>query len=311
VRGCGGRGAFGVGFALPLPPNVGPLFAAQALEGEGERVELRAPGARLLRLTRWMRSPLGSARATGDIRGEVEKSFRGGWMTWVDLVVLGVVAVSGLLALARGFVREVLGISAWVGATAFTYWGLPLAKPQFAHWISSPEWLAPVTGAALFLGSLLVLMVVSGWIGGVVRGSRLGGVDRTLGLVFGLARGALLVVFAYIAVGMVIPIDQWPEVVQKARTLPVAYEGAVWLVALLPPGAKPHVSPPPVGHQTTAEELFRAQPLGRAVGPSTATQGSPGQISPSQMSPSQMSPSQMSPSQTSPALTPPRLQTRN
>jgi membrane protein required for colicin V production len=222
-------------------------------------------------------------------------------MTWVDLVVLGLVAVSGLLALARGFVREVLGLSAWAGAAAFTYWGLPLARPQFARWISSPEWVVPVTGAALFLGSLLVLMVVSGWIGGVVRGSRLGGLDRTLGLVFGLARGALLVVFAYIAVGMVIPIDQWPGVVQRARALPLAYEGAVWVVAKLPPGARPHVSPPPVERQTTAEELLRAQPLGRAVGPPTAAQVSPGQMSPGQASPGQMSP----------GLIPPRVQTRN
>ena len=132
-------------------------------------------------------------------------------MTWVDLVVLGVVAVSGLLALARGFVREVLGLGAWAGAAGFAYWGMPLARPQFARWIASPEWVGAATAAALFLGSLLVLMVVSGWIAGLVQGSRLGGLDRTLGLVFGLARGALLVVFAYIAVGMVIPIEQWPD----------------------------------------------------------------------------------------------------
>jgi membrane protein required for colicin V production len=196
-------------------------------------------------------------------------------MTWVDFVVLAVVLVSGLLALSRGFVREVLGLSAWAGAAAFTYWGLPLARPQFARWISSPEWVSVATGAALFLGSLLVLMVVSGWVGGVVRGSPLGGVDRTLGLVFGLARGALLVVFTYIAAGMVIPIEQWPDVVQRARTLPLAYQGAVWAVARLPPEARPRVYPPPAAHQTTAEQLFRAQPLGRAVGPASREPNAP------------------------------------
>lgn len=196
-------------------------------------------------------------------------------MTWVDLVVLGVLAVSGLLALSRGFVREVLGLGAWAGAAAFTYWGMPLARPQFERWISAPEWVGPVTAAALFIGSLLLLMVVSGWIGSVVRGSALGGLDRSLGLVFGLARGALVVVFAYIAAGMVIPIDQWPEAVQRARTLPAAYMGAAWVVSHLPQDARPRLYAPPVARQTTAGELLHAQPLGRAVGPLSRDQTLP------------------------------------
>jgi membrane protein required for colicin V production len=189
-------------------------------------------------------------------------------MTWVDFVALGVVAVSGVLALSRGFVREVLGLGAWAGAAAFTYWGTPLARPQFERWIASPDWVGVVTAATLFIGSLLVLMLVSGWIGSIVRASALGGLDRTLGLVFGLARGALLIVFAYIAVGMVIPIVQWPDAVLGARSLPWTYDGAAWIVSRLPPDVRPHISPPPVAKQTTAEQLFRAQPMGRAVGPS-------------------------------------------
>ena len=192
-------------------------------------------------------------------------------MTWVDFVALGVVAVSGVLALARGFVREVLGLGAWAGAAAFAYWGMPLARPQFERWIS-PEWVGVVTAATLFIGSLLVLMLVSGWIGGIVRASALGGLDRTLGLVFGLARGALLIMFAYIAVGMVIPIEQWPGAVLGARSLPWTYDGAAWIVNRLPPDLRPHISPPPASKQTTAEQLLRAQPVGRAVGPSSRVQ---------------------------------------
>jgi len=162
----------------------------------------------------------------------------------------------------------VLGLGAWLGAAAFTYWGMPLARPQFARWIASPEWVGIASGAALFLGALLVLMLLSAWIGRLVRASVLGGLDRTLGLVFGLARGALLVVFAYIAGSMVIPIDQWPAAVQHARLLDPAYQSAAWVVAYLPPNLRPHLSPPPGLRETTAEQLLHAQPLGRAVGPS-------------------------------------------
>jgi membrane protein required for colicin V production len=187
-------------------------------------------------------------------------------MTWVDFIVLGIIAVSGMLAFSRGFVREVLGLGAWIGAAAFSYWGTPLARPRFAQWITAPEWAGFATGATLFIGSLLVLALLARWVGELVRGSVLGGLDRTLGLVFGLARGALLVVFAYIAVGIVIPIEQWPPAVLQARALPLAYQGAAWAIALLPPETRPHLSPPPQGRQSTAEELFRVQPAGRAVG---------------------------------------------
>ena len=189
-------------------------------------------------------------------------------MTWVDFVVLGVVAISGLLALSRGFVREVLGVGAWIGAAVFTYWGTPLARPQFEQWIRSREWAGFAAMACLFLCSLLALMLLSRWIGTLVRGSVLGGLDRTLGLVFGLARGAALVVFAYIAVGMVIPIDRWPSAVLRARSLPLAYAGAAWAVAHLPPEARPRLYAPPVGRDSTAAELLHAQPVGRAVGAS-------------------------------------------
>src|SRR5271165_918580 len=193
-------------------------------------------------------------------------------MTWVDVVVLGVLAVSGLLALARGLVREVLGLGTWAGAAAFAYWAMPLARPRFEHWIASPQWAGIATGAALFIGALLPLMLVSGWIGKLVRASVLGGLDRTLGLVFGLARGALLVVFVYIAAGMVIPPNQWPDAVKRARSLHPTYEAAAWLIDLLPSATRPHLAQPPAERETTAAELLHAQPLGRAVGPSPRDQ---------------------------------------
>ncbi len=186
-------------------------------------------------------------------------------MTWVDLVVLGVLAVSALLAFMRGFVREVLGIGAWVAAVAVAVWAFPYARPHFREWLGTPDLVDPITFAAVFIVTLLVLLLICHWIGALVRGSVLGGVDRTLGLVFGLVRGAALVVFAYIAAGLVVPVDRWPDPVLQARSLPVAYAGAVWAADRLPPDYRPKLQPPPAGRQTTAEDLLRATPQGRAT----------------------------------------------
>jgi len=186
-------------------------------------------------------------------------------MTWVDLAVLGLLAVSALLAFLRGFVREVLGIGAWVAAALVATWAFPFARPKFREWLGAPDLVDPATFASVFTVTLLALLLISHWVGTLVRGSLLGGLDRTLGLLFGIARGAALVVFAYIAVGLVVPADHWPESVVRARSLPFAYAGAAWLVAQLPPDYRPKLQAPPSGRQATAEELLQAVPQGRAT----------------------------------------------
>ncbi len=186
-------------------------------------------------------------------------------MTWVDLVVLGVLAVSALLAFMRGFVREVLGVGAWVAAALVAVWAFPFARPHVRAWLGTPDLVDPITFAGVFIVTLLVLLLVSHWIGALVRGSVLGGLDRTLGLLFGLLRGAALVVFAYIAAGLVIPVDRWPEPVLQARSLVPTYEAALWAAARLPPDYRPKLQAPPAGRETTAEDLLHATPQGRAT----------------------------------------------
>jgi membrane protein required for colicin V production len=194
-------------------------------------------------------------------------------VTWVDFAVLGVIVISGLLAFMRGLVREVLGIGAWVGAACAGIWGLPLARPRFHQWMGASPWADPVAFAAIFVVALIVLMLIAHFIGRLVRRSALGGLDRTLGLVFGLVRGAALIILAYIFVGLVRPVDQWPEEVLQARSIDFVYDGAKWAVDHLPPSDfhAPPVYPPPAHRKTTAEALLHATPQGSALSRPAAT----------------------------------------
>ena len=186
-------------------------------------------------------------------------------MNWVDAAIIAVIVVSALLAFMRGFVREVLGIGAWVGAAGAAIWGGPFVLPKFQLWITDPNIAYPAAYAVVFIGALILLSVIAGLVGGVVRGSLLGGLDRTLGVVFGLARGAVLVAAAYIGLGLIAEPASWPAPVQRARSLPFAYSGAAWLIGLLPDGYRPKLPPPPAQPETRAEDLLQPQPQGRAV----------------------------------------------
>jgi membrane protein required for colicin V production len=187
-------------------------------------------------------------------------------MTWVDLIVLGVLAVSGLLAYVRGFAREALGIGAWIGAVIVAMWAGPAAAPRFQEMLGRADLAQPAGYAAVFIVTLLVLLLIRHWIATLVSDSALGGLDRTLGLVFGFVRGAALVVFAYIAVSMVKPPETWPQPVLQSRSLAYAFEGAQWVASVIPDNVtKLKIMPPPGIATPTADDLYHAPAAGRAT----------------------------------------------
>ncbi|MGE4480484.1 CvpA family protein [Acidocella sp.] len=188
-------------------------------------------------------------------------------MTWVDAVVLGVVALSALFSMVRGFVREVLGVGAWIGAflAAMRFYGpvepyiLSLLPKGLAHFA--------IYGAmaAVFLVVLIVLSLVSALIGGLVRDSALSGLDHSLGIVFGVARGAVIVFLAYIALGLAEPASVWPTPVVNARLLPIAFQGANWIAGLLPKPYQPKIQSLPSPQPPSAGKLMQQPVAGSAL----------------------------------------------
>ena len=187
-------------------------------------------------------------------------------MNLVDLLVLAILGVSALLGLSRGLVRELLGLGSWVLAGYLAYQFGPQVQPMMRQAVGDPDLADPASYILVFVVVLIALSLLANLIGRVVRVSALGGLDRTLGLVFGLGRGALLLVAAYIPLALMLPPDRWPEPVLHARTLPYVYHGAVWATGHLPPLYRPRVAPPPEG-QPSIEADLHATPDDHAVGP--------------------------------------------
>jgi len=160
-------------------------------------------------------------------------------MNWLDLAVIGVVVLSAVFAFARGFVREALSIVAWVGAAVITLDGFNWVYAQIDPKVHNPLLSQVIAGFGLFVGSLIVLTILTALIARSVRGSGLSPIDRTLGFIFGAARGILVLCVAFLALDLMLPqpADR-PEWVREARSTPILHEGAETLRNLLPEGWK-------------------------------------------------------------------------
>ncbi len=194
-------------------------------------------------------------------------------MTWVDAVVLGVVALSALFSMVRGFVREVLGVGAWIGALLACLKFYAPVQPFVASLLPAHLSHFAIYGAmaAVFLVVLIILSLVSGLIGGLVRDSALSGLDHSLGIVFGIARGAVIIFLAYIALGLAEPSSAWPTPVANARTLPLAFQGANWIAGLLPKQYQPKIQPLPSPQPPSAATLMQQPVAGSALQTNSST----------------------------------------
>ena len=155
-------------------------------------------------------------------------------ITLLDIILIGVMLISALLAMIRGFMREVLSIAAWAiaaGVTLYSYAKLlPFAKTYFNNDIVA----AAVVVGGTFLGTLLIVSIITVRFSDMVLDSRIGALDRTLGFLFGLARGLVIVVVAFIFFDWLVPQKSQPDAVRNAKSRVVLQSTGQWLMSLLP-----------------------------------------------------------------------------
>lgn len=151
-----------------------------------------------------------------------------------DILIVLILLVSGGLAFARGFVRESLGLGAWIGAAFATLYAFPEAKGYLRSWIDMTLLADAITGLAIFVVTLVILVVMSHLLTARIRGSRLGAIDRSLGFAFGLLRGAIVVCLAYMLLVWAVPEEDRPGWIEEARFMPWVHQGAEVIRAVVP-----------------------------------------------------------------------------
>lgn len=153
-------------------------------------------------------------------------------VTVLDVIVVVVVLISAVLAMVRGFVREVLSVASWVAAAAAAYLVYPHVLPLVQPYFDSKPVATIVSAAAIFFVALIIASYITMKISDFVIDSRVGAIDRALGFVFGAVRGLLLMIVAvWFFDFLVKPPPAW---IVNAQTRVLLVSGGDQLIALLP-----------------------------------------------------------------------------
>ena len=142
-------------------------------------------------------------------------------ITLLDGILIGVTLFSAILAMVRGFSREVLSVASWVAAAVAAYYFYPLLVPYVLEYTGNAQLAMAASAGIIFLIALIVVTVLTMRIADFVIDSRIGALDRTLGFLFGAARGILLVAVAMIFLNFLAPGPKQPTWVSEAKSKPL------------------------------------------------------------------------------------------
>ncbi len=163
----------------------------------------------------------------------------------VDIIVLAVLLISALIAFMRGLIREVLTIAGVIGGLAAAYFGGPLLKPHMRDWFGVVEGEEPerlmgflpydivadaLSYGVIFIAVVIILSVISHFLAEGVRNLGLGAVDRTLGFIFGLLRGVIILGLLYLPVHLFID-DETKEGMFEGSTTQFYLERTAEMIA--------------------------------------------------------------------------------
>lgn len=154
-------------------------------------------------------------------------------VTLLDIILITVTLISAVLAMVRGFSREILSIAAWglaaIAALFFYKAGIPYVQP----YVSSTTIATILSAAGIFVVALIVVSLITMKIADLIIDSRVGPLDRALGFVFGAARGLLIFVVATLFFNWLVSENQ-PGWIANAKSKPLLDSLGARLVAAMP-----------------------------------------------------------------------------
>ena len=154
--------------------------------------------------------------------------------SYLDLGLFVVILISALLAMLRGFTREVLAIASWVAAAVAGRYLYPYLLPYVKPYLAKELWAIGASVMVIFFVTLILVSIITVNLSDAVLDSKVGAIDRSLGFLFGAARGFILCVIAFVFFTMLDPADKQPVWVKNARMRPLLQSVGDEMQAMLP-----------------------------------------------------------------------------
>lgn len=161
-------------------------------------------------------------------------------MNLIDMAIVGLIALSAVISIFRGFIREVLSLVAWVAAFYVAFRFYPMGVDALSPHIDSELVRLFVAFLGIFISVLIVFSLLNYVIAKLVDGTGLSGTDRFLGVLFGIVRGAA------IAIVLIIIVELTPFTEQKiwksSSLVPQLKTAAEWVKGYLPDDITQHLN---------------------------------------------------------------------
>ncbi|MFZ0557823.1 MAG: CvpA family protein [Methylovirgula sp.] len=228
--------------------------------------------------------------------------------SYLDLGVIAIVLISAVLAMVRGFTREVLAIASWAAAAIAAIYFHPYVLPYVKPYISKDAVALAVSAAIVFFVTLIIVSVITVKISDAILDSKVGPLDRSLGFVFGAVRGVLLCVIAFVFFNWLVPQKAQPEWVKDARMRPMLQSTGDGLIAMLPDdpeGLLNRLRKPKAASEEAVPDTDMGVPPANAAPASNPTAGSNATVAPSAAPSAPPIAAPAAPTAPAPAATPP------
>ena len=147
-------------------------------------------------------------------------------MNWADFAIIGILALSSVIGLIRGLMKEAFSLAIWVAAVIIAKTFSPQLSVLLANAIETPSLRELAAFAILFVLTLIIGGMANYLLGALVKMTGLSGTDRMLGVLFGVARGFIIVMLIIVFLPSLLPVDQdpwWQESILVNQLL--AFEG--------------------------------------------------------------------------------------
>ncbi|RUZ31415.1 CvpA family protein, partial [Mesorhizobium sp. M7A.F.Ca.CA.001.04.1.1] len=154
-------------------------------------------------------------------------------ITLLDGILVGFTLVSAMLAMVRGFSREVLSVVSWAAAAAAAFFFYKPVVPYLAPYIENEKVAMAAAAGVVFIIALIVVSVITMKLADWIIDSRIGALDRTLGFLYGAARGILVVAVALLFFNWLAGAKA-PAWVTEAKSRPLLEQIGAKLESLLP-----------------------------------------------------------------------------